>query len=157
MYQSAVIIKLSQKSGFLIQFITLVPVLVLFLFSLSIASSENSSSQLIIYRLKEGNVKDIRHHFSTDEKIYAKFTLLPEKRETGIEFRWINPLMTKNQTYFYLVNSQEPHEKISVLCWLYLPSSLSEKFIGSKYHGRWILEVWVNNHRAATKVFDVGN
>ncbi len=72
-------------------FVALVPVLVLFLFSVSPSFSENSSDQIVIYRLKEGKIKEISDHFSTDEKIYAEFTFLPEEKETGVEFRWINP------------------------------------------------------------------
>ena len=139
------------------RFITLVPVLAFFFFSVSPAFSENSSSQIMIYCLKEGNIKEIRDHFSTDEKIYAKFTFLPEEREMGVEFLWINPLNTKELTYFQLVNSPIPNEKITVLGWMLLQSRLYEKIIGPRFFGRWRLEIWVNSRRITEQAFYVGN
>ena len=44
-------------------------------------------------------------HFSQGGKIYADFTFLPDQNETGVEFRWINPLNKREQTYFELVKS----------------------------------------------------
>lgn len=145
------------KGVFHKRFITLVPVLALFFFSVSPAFSENSSSQLIIYRVKEGKVREITDHFSKDEKIYAKFTFLPEERETGVEFRWINPLNTRKQTYFEFVESPIPHKKITLLCWMLLQSRLYEKIVGPRFFGRWRLEIWVNSRHIAEKAFYVGN
>ena len=139
------------------RFVALVPVLVLFLFSVSPAFSENSSDQIVIYRLKEGGIKEIRDHFSTDEKIYAEFTFLPEEKETGVEFRWINPLNKKVQTDFELVKSPMPPKKRTVLFWMLLQSKLSEKLFGSRFFGRWRLEIWVNSRRITEKAFDVGS
>ena len=110
-----------------------------------------------MHRLKDGRTKEIRDHFSTGEKIYANFTFLPEEKETGVEFRWINPLNKKEQAYFELVKSSIPPKKKTVLCWLLLQPSLPDKIVGSKFFGRWRLEVWVNSRRVAEKAFDVGN
>jgi hypothetical protein len=107
--------------------------------------------------LKDGGKKEIHDNFSPGEKIYADFIFLPEEGQSSIEFRWINPLNRKEQIYSELVRSQMPPIKQTILCWLYLPSSLPEKVIGSKYFGRWLLEIWVNNRRAAEKTFNVGN
>jgi hypothetical protein len=137
--------------------ITFMPMMALFFFSASLSFSENSSNQIVIYRLKEGGIKEIRDHFSTGDKIYAKFTFLPKEKETSVEYRWITPLNNIERFNSELVRAPITPSKQTVLCWLYLPSSLPDRVVGSKYFGRWILEVWVNNHRAATKVFDVGN
>ena len=83
----------------------LVPALVFFLFSVSLVFSENSSDQVILYRLKDGKTKEIHDHFSTDERIYAEFTFLPKEKETGVEFRWINPVNKKVQVDFEIVNT----------------------------------------------------
>jgi hypothetical protein len=135
----------------------LAPMLVLSLVLVFPAFPENVSDQIVLYRLKGGEKKEIRDDFSPGEKIYADFTFLPKGRQSSVEFRWINPLNSKEQVYSELVRLPMPPMKQTVLCWLYLPSTLPEKIIGSKYFGRWLLEVWVNNHCAATKVFDVGN
>ena len=137
------------------RFVALVSVLVLFLFSVSPALSENSSGQIVIYRLKEGGIKEIRDNFSTDEKIYAEFTFLPEEKETGVEFRWINPLNKRKQADFELVKSPMPPKKRTVLFWMFLQSRLSHKIFGSSILGRWRLEIWVNNRRITEKVFNV--
>ncbi len=110
-----------------------------------------------MYRLKDGKIKEMRDDFSLGEKIYADFTFLPEEKETGVEFRWINPQNKKEQAYFELVKSPMPPQKKTVLCWLVVHPSLPEKIIGSRFFGRWRLEIRVNNRRVAEKVFDVGN
>jgi hypothetical protein len=110
-----------------------------------------------LYRLKDGGKKEIRNDFSPGGKIYADFTFLPEGGQTSVQFRWINPLNNKEQVYSELVRSPMPPIKQTVLCWLYLPLSLPEKVVGSKYFGRWLVEVWVNSRRAGEKTFDVGN
>jgi hypothetical protein len=121
------------------------------------AFPEETSDQIVLYLLKDGREKELRDDFSPGWKIYADFTFLPEREQTSVQFRWINPLNKKEQVYSELVRSPIPPEKRTIVCWLYLPSSLPEKIIGSKYFGRWLLEVLVNNRRAATKSFDVGN
>jgi hypothetical protein len=138
-------------------FVALVLVVVVFLFSVSPIFSENSSEQIVIYRLKEGKTREIRNHFSPSEKIYADFTFLPEEKEMGVEFRWINPVNKKEQAYFELVQSSMPPKKKTVLCWLLLQPSLPEKIIGSRFFGRWRLEIWVNRRLVAEKIFDVGS
>ena len=75
----------------------------------------------------------------------------------NIEFRWINPQNKKEQTYFELIESPIPPKEITLLCWLLLQPSLSDKIIGSRFVGRWRLEIWVNSRRVAEKAFDVGN
>ena len=110
-----------------------------------------------MYRLKEGKIKEIRDDFSPDEKIYADFTFLPEERQTSVEFRWISPLNKKEQVYYELVRSPMPPKKQTVLCWLLLQSSLPDKIIGSKFFGRWRLEIWVNNRRVTERAFSVRN
>lgn len=137
--------------------IVLTPVLALFLFVVSPAFSEGASDQMVLYRLKEGKIKEIRDDFSPDEKIYADFTFLPEERKTSVEFRWISPLNKKEQVYHELVRSPMPPKKQTVLCWLLLQSSLPDKIIGSKFFGRWRLEVWVNNRRVTERAFSVRN
>ena len=139
------------------QFVVPATLLVFFLFVVSPAFSEGTSDQIVVYRLKEGKIKEIRDDFSPDEKIYADFTFLPEERQTGVEFRWINPLNKKEQVYYELVRSPMPPKKQTVLCWLLLQSSLPDKIIGSKFFGRWRLEVWVNNRRVTERVFSVRN
>jgi hypothetical protein len=139
------------------RFVALVPVLVLFLFSVSPAFSENSSDQIVIYHLKEGGIKEIRDNFSTDEKIYAEFTFLPEEREMGVEFRWINPVDKKVQADFEFVKSPMPPKKRTVLFWMLLQSKFRDKLFGSRFFGRWRLEIWVNGRHIAEKTFDVGN
>jgi hypothetical protein len=131
--------------------------LVLCLFSVSPVFSEGSSDQIVMFRLKDGGIKEIHDHFSPGEKIYADFTFLPEEKETGVEFRWINPLNKKEQAYFELVQSSMPLKKKTVLCWLLLQPSLPDKIIGSKFFGRWRLEVWVNSRRVTERAFSVGN
>jgi hypothetical protein len=115
------------------------------------------SDQLVLYRLKGGREKEIRGDFSPGEKIYAAFTLLPEGEQASVEFRWINPLNKKEQVYSELVRPSMPPNKQTIRCWLYLPTSMSDRLLGSKYFGRWLLEVWVNSSRKATKTFNVGN
>jgi hypothetical protein len=139
------------------RFFVHVLVLVFFLFPISSALSENSSYQIVTYRLKEGKIKEIRDDFTQADKIYADFFFLPEGRETSVEFRWINPLNKKEQVFSKLVRSSMPAQKQSVLCWLEMYPSLSDKIIGSRFFGRWLLEVWVNNRCVAEKAFDVGN
>jgi hypothetical protein len=139
------------------RFIVLAPVLVLFFLSASPALSENSSDQIVMYRLKDGGIREISDHFPLSEKIYADFSFLPEEKETGVEFRWINPQNKKEQAYFELVKSPPPLKKQTVLCWLLLQPSLADKIIGSRFFGRWRLEIRVNSRRIAEKVFDVGN
>jgi len=119
--------------------------------------SGETSDQIVLYRMKGGNNKEIRDAFSPGEKIHADFTFLPEGRQTSVEFRWVNPLNKKEQVYSELVRSPMPPKKQTILCWLFLPTSLSDRVVGSKYFGRWTLEVWVNNRRAATRAFSVGN
>lgn len=138
------------------RFLFLAPTLVFFLVLVFPAFPEEASNPIVLYRLKDGK-KEIRDDFSPGEKIYADFTFLPEGEQTSVEFRWINPLNKKEQVYSELVRSPMPPKKQTVLCWLYLPSSLPDRVVGSKYFGRWILEVWVNNRRAATRAFSVGN
>jgi hypothetical protein len=135
----------------------LAPMLFFFLVLAFPAFPEDASDQIVLYRLKGGEKKEIRDDFSPGEKIHADFTFLPEGRQSSVEFRWINPLNNKEQVYSELVRSLMPPMKQSVLCWLYLPLSLPDKVIGSKYFGRWLLEVWVNNRRVATRAFSVGN
>jgi hypothetical protein len=139
------------------RFIALVPVLVLFLFSVSPAYSESSSDQIVMYRLKNGEIKEIRDNFSTDEKIYAEFTFLPEEKEMGVEFRWINPVDKKQQVDFELVKSPMPPKKRSVLFWILLQSKFRDKLFGSRFFGRWRLEIWLNGRRIAAKAFDIGS
>jgi hypothetical protein len=135
----------------------LAPMLVFFFVLTSPVFSEEASDQIVLYSLGDGGKKEIRYVFSPGEKINADFTFLPEGRQTSVEFRWINPLNKKEQVYSELVRSPLPPPKLTVLCWLYLPSSLPDRVIGSKYFGRWTLEIWVNNRRAATRAFSVGN
>jgi len=139
------------------RFLFLAPTLVLSLVFVFPAFPEDASDQIVLYRLKGGEKKEIRDDFSPGEKIYADFTFHPEGRQSSVEFRWINPVNNKEQVYSELVRSLIPSMKQTALCWLYLPLSLPEKVIGSKYFGRWHLEVWVNNRRAATRAFNVGN
>jgi|GEM_PF-3360357 hypothetical protein len=139
------------------RYLFLVSALVILFVVASPAFPEAGSEQIILYRLKEGGEKEIRDTFSPGERIHADFTFLPEGRETSVEFRWLNPLNKKEQVYSELVRSPIPPKKLTIVCWLYLPSLLSDKIIGSKYFGRWLLEVWVNNHRTAIRAFSVGN
>ena len=139
------------------RFLFLAPILVFFLVLVFPAFPGEASNEIVLYRLKNEGKKEIRDDFSLGEKIYADFTFLPEEGLASVEFRWIHPLNNKEQFYSERVRSPMPPKKQTILCWLYLPSSLPDKIIGSKYFGRWRLEVWVNNHRAATKAFDVGN
>jgi hypothetical protein len=135
----------------------LVPLLVFFFVLASPAFPEEASDQIVLYRLKDGGEREVRDTFPPGERINADFTFLPEGRQTSVEFRWINPLNKKEQAYSELVRSPMPPQKQTILCWLYLPSSLADRIMGSKYFGRWLLEVWVNNHRVATRAFSVGN
>ena len=135
----------------------LIPMLLLFIISASSAASENASDPIVMYRLTDKGIKEITNHFSQGGKIYADYTLLPDQNETGVEFRWFNPLNKREQTYFELVKSSGPPKKRTVLCWLHLQPSLPEKMIGSRFFGRWRLEIWVNNRRTAEKLFDVRN
>jgi hypothetical protein len=137
------------------KYIALVPVLVLFLFSISPAFSENSSDQIVMYRWKDGGIKEIRDNFTTDEKIYAEFTFLPEEKEMGVEFRWINPVDKKQQVDFELVKSPMPPTKRTVLFWILLQSKFRDKLFGSRFFGRWRLEILVNSRRIAVKTFDI--
>jgi hypothetical protein len=139
------------------KYIVLIPMLVLFLFSVSFAVTESSSDPIVMYRLSDGGIREVSDHFLPDGKIYADFTFLPYEIETGVEFRWINPQNNKEQSYFELVKSPTPPKKKTVLCWLLLQPSLPEKIIGSRFFGRWRLEIWVNSRRVAEKAFDVGN
>ena len=139
------------------KFIALASLLILFLFPASPALSENSSDPIVMYRLYDGGIREISDHFSLGGKIYADFTFDPDGRETGIEFRWINPQNKKEQSYFKLVKSPTPLKETTVLCWLLLQPSLPDKIIGSRFFGRWRLEIWVNSRRVAEKAFDVGN
>jgi hypothetical protein len=139
------------------RFVILVPVLILCLFSASPAFSENFSDQIMIYHLNEEGKKEIRDHFLTDEKIYAEFTFLPEETETGVEFRWINPLNKKEKADFELVKSPMPPKKSTVLSWIFLQSKLRDKVIGSRFFGQWRLEIWVNSHRIAEREFSIVN
>lgn len=135
----------------------LLPIWIFCLILVSTAFSADTSDPIVLYRLGgEGN-KEIRHDFAPGEKIYADFTFLPEGEQTSVEFRWINPLNKKEQVYSEIVRSSKHPQKQTVLCWLYLPTAFSDRFVGSKYFGRWLLEVWVNNRRTATKTFSVGN
>jgi hypothetical protein len=131
--------------------------LIFFAVHVSAAYCESAPYQIEMYRLKDGKIKEMRDDFSLGEKIYADFSFLPEEKETGVEFRWINPQNKKEQAYFELVKSPMPPQKKTVLCWLVLYPSLPEKIIGSRFFGRWRLEIRVNNRRVAEKVFDVGN
>jgi hypothetical protein len=137
--------------------VVLVPVLVIFLFSIPSALSENSSNQIVVYCLKADNVREIRDHFSTDEKICAEYTFLPRETETGVEFRWYNPMNKKTKGEFELVRSPIPHEKRTVISWVFLQSRLMDKIVGSRYFGKWRVELWVNNRRITEKAFSVGN
>jgi len=110
-----------------------------------------------MYRLKDGGMKEIRDDFTQKDKIYADFTFSPGEEEMGVEFRWINPLNKKEQSYFELVKSSQPLKKKTMICWLQMHPTLPEKIIGSRFLGRWRLEVWVNNRRVAEKAFVVGN
>ena len=139
------------------RFVALVPVLVLFLFSVSPVFPEGSLGQIVMYRLKDGGIKEIRDNFSTDEKIYAEFTFLPEEKEMGVEFRWINPVDKKQQVDFELVKSPMPPKKRSVLFWILLQSKFRDKLFGSRFFGRWRLEILVNSRRIAVKAFDIGS
>jgi len=130
---------------------------IFFFFPISHAFSESSSCQIVMYRLKAEGIKEIRNDFTPGDKIYADFTFLPEVEQTGVGFRWINPLNKKEQAYFEIVRSTMPPEKQTVLCWLQIHPSLSEKIIGSRFFGLWLLEVWVDGRRVATKAFSVGN
>jgi hypothetical protein len=139
------------------RFVVLAPLLVFILFIISPAFSEISYDQIVMYRVTEENIKEIRDDFSQNEKIFADFTFLPEEKETGVEFRWISPLNKKEQSYFELVRSPMPPRKQTVPCWLLLQPSLPDKVIGSRFFGQWYLEVWVNNRRVATRAFKVAN
>jgi hypothetical protein len=130
--------------------------LALFLFPASPALSENSSDPIVMYRLSDGGIREVSDHFSPGGKIYADFTFLPDEKEMGVEFRWINPQNNKEQAYFELVKTPIPPKKKTLLCWLLLQPSLPEKIIGSRFFGRWRLEIWVNSRRVAEKAFDVG-
>jgi hypothetical protein len=59
------------------RFVVLAPLLVFILFIISPAFSETSSDQIVMYRVTDGNVKEIRDDFSQNEKIFADFTFLP--------------------------------------------------------------------------------
>jgi hypothetical protein len=141
----------------MIRNLLLAPLLVFLFVFASPAFPDESANQIVLYRLKDCEKKEICDVFSPGEKINADFTFLPEGRETSVEFRWINPLNKKEQAYFELVRSLMPPKKQTILCWLHLPSSLPDRVVGSKYFGRWLLEVWVNSRRAATRAFSVGN
>lgn len=121
------------------------------------ALSEEAPDPIVFYRVKGGGEKEFRNDFSPGEKIYADFAFLPQGEQASVEFRWINPQNKKEQVYSELVRPLTSTKKQTILCWLYLPTSLPDRIIGSKYFGRWLLEVWVNSHRVATRAFDVGN
>jgi hypothetical protein len=127
------------------------------LFPVSPVLPEGSSGQIVMYHLKDGGIKEISDHFSPSEKIYAEFTFLPGGKETAVEFRWINPQNKKEQAYFELVKSPMPPKEKTILCWLLLQPSPLAKIIGTRFFGRWRLEIWVDSHRVAEKVFDIGN
>ena len=135
----------------------LAPILVFWFVLVSPAFCADRSGQIVLYRLGAGEQKEIRDDFSPGGKIYAEFTFLPEGEQTSVEFRWINPLNKREQVYSELLRPSRPPRKQTILCWLHLPTSFSDRFVGSKYFGRWLLEVWVNNRRAAEKLFDVKN
>jgi len=138
----------------------LISALLSFLFLLSgapLALTEDTNPQLLMYRMKEGKTREVRQQFKVREKIFADFTFLPKKTETGVEFRWINPLNQKQQTYFELVKSPAPQKKRTVVCWLFLEPAMSARLFGYKLAGRWRLEIWVNNSLAVAKLFDVEN
>jgi hypothetical protein len=138
------------------RFVALWPALIFLFFCVSPVFSENSSDQVMIYRLKDGKTKEINDHFSTDERIYAEFTFLPEEKETGVEFRWINPVNKKVQVDFEIVKTPLPPKKQTVTYWMLHPSRLHHMIIGSKSLGRWRLEIWVNSRRVIEKTFDIG-
>jgi hypothetical protein len=121
------------------------------------AFSENSLYQIVMYKLKEGGVRDIRDDFRQSDKIFADFTFSPQAKESIIEFRWINPLNNKEQSYVEVVNLPATSTKHTLLCWIQMNPSLPEKIIGSRFFGRWRLEMWVNGSRVAEKGFNVGN
>jgi hypothetical protein len=131
--------------------------LVFFCFSVSPSFSANSSYSIVMYRLKDGKTKEITENFTPDEKIYAEFTFLPEEREMGVQFRWLNPTGNKQQVDFELVKSTMPPEKRTVLYWIFLQSTLIHKFVGSRFFGPWRLEIWVNSRYLTHKAFKVGN
>ncbi len=137
--------------------VALGPMLTLFLFSVSLAFTDNSLNQIVMYRLKDEKIKEFRDHFSPDEKICAEFTFLPKEKETGVQFRWFNPSNKKVKTEFELVRSSMPPERKTVLSWVFLQSRLLDKLVGSRYFGEWRLEVWVNNRRITEKTFNIGN
>lgn len=139
------------------RFVALIPFLGLFFFSAFPAFSENSPGQIVVYHFTKGGIKEIRDHFKTDEKIYAEFTFLPEEKETGVEFRWMNPSNSRRQTDFELVKSAMPPKKRIVLFWMFLQSRLYHKFFGASLFGRWHVEIWVNGRRISEKAFDVEN
>ena len=135
--------------------IALVPMLVLFLFSVSAAHSENSSDSIVLYRLQEGEIKDIHNDFSIgSENLRSILHSIPRKKETGVEFRWINPSSKKEQAFFEQVKSPLPtEEKNRDPAGYSCTQRLSDKIIGSRFFGRWRLEIWVNNRRVAGRDF----
>jgi len=110
-----------------------------------------------MYRLKDGRTKEISENFTPDEKIYAEFTFLPEEKEMGVQFRWINPTGNKHQVDFEIVRSTMPPEKRTVLYWMFLQSRFLHKIVGSRFFGPWRLEIWVNSRHLTDKMFKVGN
>ncbi len=50
-----------------------------------------------------------------------------------------------------------PPEKRTVLYWMFLQSRLFHKIVGSRFFGRWRLEIWVNSRRITEKAFDIGS
>jgi hypothetical protein len=141
----------------MIRIVACIAILVQFLFSVPPVFSKNFSNQILMYCLKGENIKEIRDHFRTSEKICAEFTFLPEEKETGVQFRWYNPKNKRARVDFELVKSPMPPEKRTVAFWFILQSGLMDNIIGSRYSGTWRVEIWVNNRRITAKEFTVGN
>jgi hypothetical protein len=75
----------------------------------------------------------------------------------GVEFRWINPVDKKQQVDFELVKSPMSPTKRTVRFWILLQSKFRDKLFGSRFFGRWRLEIWLNSRRIAVKAFDIGS
>ena len=119
--------------------------------------SGNRLDPIVMYRWKNNEIKQITYDFIPGEKIYAEYTFLPRDPETSVEFRWINPLNKVDQVYPRIVRSPMPPREQTVRCWLLMQPSLPDRILGSRYFGRWVLQVRVNSRLVATKQFTVAN
>ena len=93
-------------------------------------------------------------HFRHWEKVFCHFIVDPHIAAKILKFKWINPLGQEEQSYLHLIDKRRESEYVAH-SWITIDAPLFSKAFGSKYFGKWRVEVFLDDKRVAEEWFIV--